>query len=160
MSLSFDKLTRIAKGLQIDLGVLFGALPSAGPDGAPQAAGRRSLTRAGEGQLIDTLNYRHVYPATDLLNKRMTPIVAEIRAKTLKEFGKMIRHTGEEYVYVLEGEVELHSELYAPVRLRVGDSIYFDSSMGHAYLAACDGPCRVLSVCSPDPAELHAAIEP
>jgi hypothetical protein len=37
--------------------------------------------------------------------------------------------------------------LYAPVRLRAGDSIYFDSGMGHACIAAGDGPCRVLSLC-------------
>jgi quercetin dioxygenase-like cupin family protein len=60
----------------------------------------------------------------------------------------MIRHSGEEFAYVLEGEIEFHTEFYAPVRLKPGESVYFDSGMGHAYLAASDGPCRILSVCT------------
>jgi oxalate decarboxylase/phosphoglucose isomerase-like protein (cupin superfamily) len=52
--------------------------------------------------------------------------------------------------------VVFHTELYAPVLLQAGDSVYFDSSMGHAYLRVGDGPCRVLTVCS-DAASLAAA---
>jgi hypothetical protein len=49
--------------------------------------------------------------------------------------------------------------MFAPVRLNVGDSIYFDSAIGHAYLAASDGPCRVLSICTGREAQLIAAGE-
>ena len=68
------------------------------------------------------------------------------------------RHTGEEFALVLEGAVELHTELYAPARLEAGDSIYFDSTMGHAYLAAAPGRCRVLAVCSGGEAHLREAM--
>jgi uncharacterized cupin superfamily protein len=43
------------------------------------------------------------------------------------------------------------------VRLRAGDSIYFDSGMGHAYIAASEGRCRVLSLCSAPETQLIAA---
>lgn len=146
MSLSYDKLTRLCAGLEIDIAELFAAdTASSAPAGV---AGRRSITRAGEGSLIDTSNYLHLYPAADLLNKRLVPIIAEPHARSLAEFGELIRHPGEEYACVLEGVVELHTDLYAPVRMEVGDSIYFDSSMGHAYIAVGRGTCRVLSVCS------------
>jgi mannose-6-phosphate isomerase-like protein (cupin superfamily) len=83
----------------------------------------------------------------------MTPILVEIRARTLDEFiaefGGLISHPGEEFTYVLEGELDFHSELYAPVRLRAGDSIYFDSEMGHAYLKATPERCRLLCSCTP-----------
>ncbi|HEY1962957.1 MAG TPA: cupin domain-containing protein, partial [Rhizomicrobium sp.] len=46
----------------------------------------------------------------------------------------------------------------APVLLRKGDSIYFDSGMGHAYLAAESGPCRVLSICSGPESHLIEAL--
>lgn len=49
---------------------------------------------------------------------------------------------------MLEGTLELHTDLYAPARLEVGDSIYFDSNMGHAYIAFGEATCRVLSVCT------------
>jgi transcriptional regulator with XRE-family HTH domain len=155
MSLTFDKLSRISTGLQIDISVLFNG--EAGADAHPLGSGRRSITRSGEGKAIETQNYSHLYPAWDLLNKSIIPIVAELHARSLAEFGELVRHPGEEYAYVLEGEVDLYTSLYAPVRLKAGDSIYFDSDMGHAYLAASEGPCRVLSLCTAPEKQLIAA---
>jgi transcriptional regulator with XRE-family HTH domain len=156
VSLTYDKLTRISAGLEIDFSSLFGAQEAA-PEGAA-LHGRRSITRTGEGRSIESKNYFHLYPATELLNKRLIPIIVEIRARSLEEFGELVRHSGEEYVYVLEGEVEVHTSAYAPVRLRAGDSIYFDSTMGHAYIAASSGPCRVLGVCSGTESQMIAAV--
>lgn len=152
MSLSYDKLVRVCEGLRIDIAELFAADTEA--KAVARVTGRRSITRAGEGRVIDTENYLHVYPAADLLNKRFVPIVAEVHARSLAEFGEPISHPGEEFAYVLEGSVELHTALYAPVRLEAGDSIYFDSGMAHAYIAAGPGRCRVLSVCSASEAQL------
>ena len=56
---------------------------------------------------------------------------------------------GEEFTYVIEGVVEFHTELYAPLTLQAGDSIYFDSEMGHAYLKASHAPCRTITRVSP-----------
>ncbi len=155
MSLSYDKLARISRGLEIDIGLLFSTDGAAAP--LSLVTGRRSINRAGEGRVIETETYGHIYPATDLLNKRFVPIVAEVRARSLSEFSELIRHSGEEYTFVLEGTVELHTDLYAPVTLEVGDSIYFDSGMGHVYLSAGPGPCRVLSICSGEESQLIAA---
>lgn len=152
MSLTYDKLSRISAGLEIDIAQLF-SREAAAP--AP-SGGRRSITRAGEGRAIETEHYGHLYPAADLLNKRFVPIIAEIRARSLQEFGDFIRHPGEEYAYVIEGAIDLHTELYAPTRLETGDSIYFDSSMGHAYIAAAPGRCRLLSICSATDLQLEA----
>jgi quercetin dioxygenase-like cupin family protein len=71
-----------------------------------------------------------------------------------------MRHPGEEFAIVLEGSVDFHCDLYAPVRLEVGDTIYFDGMMGHGYLAASDGPCRVLCVCSARDEELKSSLNP
>lgn len=156
MSLSFDKLARLSSGLQIDISTLFRG--ANGEDAQSTAAsGRRSIVRAGEGKAIETKNYSHLFPAWDLLNKKIIPIVAELHARTLEEFGELIRHPGEEYTFVLEGEVDFYTTLYAPVRLKAGDSIYFDSGMGHAYVAASAGRCRVLSMCSAPETQLIAA---
>ncbi|WP_372784618.1 helix-turn-helix domain-containing protein [Phenylobacterium sp.] len=156
MSLSYDKLARISRGLEIDIGLLFS------PEGAAAAlslvTGRRSITRAGEGRVIETEPYEHVYPVADLLNKRFIPIIAEIHARSISDFSELIRHPGEEYAYVLEGTAELHTDLYAPTTLNTGDSIYFDSGMGHVYLNAGPGPCRVLSICSGEESQLIAAL--
>jgi len=152
VSLSYDKLMLISKGLGVDMASLVDPKPQA-PRATGLAAGRRAVQRAGEGQLVETRSYHQVYLATELLNKKMTPMFVEIRARTMaeftEEFGGLIRHPGEEFTFIVEGELDFHSELYAPVRLRAGDSIYFDSEMGHAYLKASDGPCRLVCSCAP-----------
>ena len=152
VSLSYDKLMLVSKGLGVDMAELLDSTPHAG--GAAIAyGGRRAVQRAGEGQHVETRSYSQSYLATEILNKRMTPIFVELHARTLDEFvaefGDLIRHPGEEFTYVLEGEVTFHTDLYAPLTLRAGDSIYFDSEMGHAYLKASDGPCRTITTCSP-----------
>jgi uncharacterized cupin superfamily protein len=45
------------------------------------------------------------------------------------------------------------------VSLKKGDSLYFDSNTGHAYIAVGDQPCRILSVCVASPAELLKLME-
>lgn len=156
MSLTYDKLARISAGLGVDISQLF--MPQVVGMSGATVNGRRSITLAGQGQAIETDNYGHIYPAADFLNKHFVPVIAELHARTIEEFGEMVRHPGEEYAYVLEGVVEFHSELYAPLTLRKGDSIYFDSGVGHAYLAADAGPTRVLSICSgPESQVMEAA---
>lgn len=151
MSLSYDKLMLLSKGLGVDMAELL--MDAQGARQAPGGGGRRVVMRAGEGQPVQTRSYDQLYLASELLNKRFTPLIAEVHARTMEEFraefGDFIRHPGEEFAYVLEGEIEFHSELYAPVRLRPGDSIFFDSEMGHAYLKAADGPCRLVASCAP-----------
>ncbi|GAA0332677.1 XRE family transcriptional regulator [Sphingomonas oligophenolica] len=152
VSLSYDKLARISKGLDIDIGVFFAR------DGArvPQtrSGGRRSIIRKGEGRTIKTHSYLNQFLATDLLNKRFVPILGQGFVTSIEDFGEMIRHQGEEFCYVLEGSLELHTELYAPVTLEAGDAIYFDSGMGHAYISVGETPCKVLCICSGDESKL------
>lgn len=156
ISLSYDKLVKLSQGLEIDISRLFG-----GGDAPQQRSviGRRSVTRKHEGRSIDTPNYNHRYIAADLLSKSFIPVVAEIKVRSLQEFGELVTHAGEEFAYVLEGTVDLYTALYAPVRLNVGDSIYFDSGMGHAYIAVGEGVCRVLSICTGAEAHLVATSE-
>jgi len=49
---------------------------------------------------------------------------------------------------VIRGHMELHSDLYAPLALAAGDSIYFDSGMAHGYVRTSADPCTVLAVCA------------
>ncbi|WP_313804606.1 XRE family transcriptional regulator [Sphingobium sp.] len=159
VSLSYDKLARISKGLDVDIGIFFAG---AGEDpGGSQitSSGRRSIIRKGEGRNIRTRSYLNRFLATDLLNKRFVPIYGEGFATSIEEFGEMIRHQGEEFCYVLEGTLEFHTELYAPAILEAGDSIYFDSGMGHAYISVGEEPLRVLCICSGDESKLISTVE-
>lgn len=160
MSLTYDRLLQICQALDIDLSQLFTG-SATGEETAVLPSGRRSLNRHGTGYAIDTPNYAHLFPAADLLHKRAVPIIGKIHARKLEDFGALISHPGEEFAIVLKGTVDLYSDLYTPVRLETGDSIYFDSGMAHAYIAAGEGPCRVLSVCTSDEANaetMYAAL--
>jgi quercetin dioxygenase-like cupin family protein len=85
----------------------------------------------------------------ELRRKRMVPTVTRVRAKSIEEFGELVHHPGEEYIYVLRGPIEIHTEFYEPILLQTGESIYIDSTMGHAYVAP-DGSedAMVLGVCA------------
>jgi uncharacterized cupin superfamily protein len=80
----------------------------------------------------------------------MIPIVTRIKSHSLEQFGEIMRHSGEEFFFILEGIVELITEHYASVKLEQGDCAYFDSSMGHACLSADKKHAVILWVSTPD----------
>ena len=145
ISPTYDQLSRLSVGLCIDMAQL---LSGDMDEAKPLQTARRSVNRAGEGQILDTPMQSLRYLSVDLTNKQFAPIIGEIKAHSLEEAGEFHRHHGEEFIFVVSGELELHSESYTPLRLRAGDSVYFDSGMAHAYVAAGKEPCRILSICT------------
>jgi len=156
LTLTYDKLYQVAQRLGMRMSELFAESDDEAP--APITA-RRSLCDIDHAVRVETNNYDYYYLCTDLRRKRMIPVISKIRAKTPEEFGELVHHAGEEFVYVLSGKVTVRTEHYDAVTLDVGQSIYFDSSMGHAYLAAdgCD-EAVVLAVMSGDDEELQASL--
>ncbi|MGN6597090.1 helix-turn-helix domain-containing protein [Sphingopyxis terrae] len=146
LTLSYDKLQQLSQRLNIRMSDLFAE--DAG-DSAPRVTGRRSVGTIDTAVRVTTDNYDYHYLCTDLRQKRMIPIITRIRARSASEFGELVHHQGEEFIYVIEGRIEVHSEFYDPVVLEAGQGIYIDSSMGHAYVVAdgCD-EALVLGVCS------------
>jgi transcriptional regulator with XRE-family HTH domain len=147
LSLNYDKLQQLAHRMGVPLSTLF-AGPSE-PLEPPKGFGRRSLGPISQTLEVSTDVYDYRYLCTELLHKRMIPMVMHLRAKTRGEFGDLHKHSGEEFIFVLEGAVEVHTEFYDPVVLKAGDYLYIDSSMAHAYLVA-DGfeEARFLGICS------------
>jgi transcriptional regulator with XRE-family HTH domain len=132
LTLTYDKLYQLSQRLGMRMSELF-AEDSEDPV-APTA--RRSLGDLQHAVRVETPNYDYHYLCAELRRKRMIPVIARIRAKTAKQFGNLTHHSGEEFSYVLKGSVVINTEFYDPVVLHEGQSIYFDSSMGHAYLSA------------------------
>ena len=154
MSLTYDKLQQLTAGLKMEIAELFNPATSRSDLNRPVTA-RRSISRAGHGQVVDTKFYTYNYQCTDLIGKRMVPIMAEVRARSLQEFGPLLRHAGEEYFLVTSGSVAVHTEFYAPEILEQGDGVYLDSNMGHAYLNAGDEPARGICLCSSESPNLY-----
>ncbi|GAA2884890.1 XRE family transcriptional regulator [Aminobacter niigataensis] len=153
MSLTYDKLLQVCGGLGIHVTELL-----SGDSKQPSARTRRSVASPVNTLRQLTRNYDYFYLATDLVKKRMVPILAHARARTLEEFGPLTRHAGEEFLIVLKGEIELHTDQYAPVRLRAGESVYIDSTMGHAYLSIGEGDAEMLCVCSGEEPDMEKTL--
>ena len=146
LTLTYDKLLQLSQRLNLRMSDLFSEADS-GTD-APITA-RRSIGRLSDAIRVNTPNYEYFYMCPELRRKRMVPTVTRVRAKSIEEFGDLVHHPGEEYIYVLQGPVEIHTEFYEPILLQTGESIYIDSTMGHAYVAPKgQDEALVLGVCS------------
>jgi transcriptional regulator with XRE-family HTH domain len=142
---SAHSLYVLSKALGVDITAFFDAEPQ------PISAGVRSVCRRGEGVPFFSARYDAQVLCTDLANKKMHPAINTVTIRSVDEAGGFSRHDGEEFVHVLDGALLLATEFYEPLKLEAGDSVYFDSRMGHAYLAAGDAPTRILVVATTEP---------
>lgn len=142
ISPTYDILQNVATGLEIDLVELFSQPKEHSP------LGRRAVTGVNAGQFHDAKTYQYEMLAPDLSQKAILPFKAAIKARSLEEFDGWVRHEGEEFLLVLSGSILLYTEYYEPVELRVGESAYFDSMMGHACVSTSEEDAQVVWVCT------------
>lgn len=138
LSPTFEAVQKLAAGLGIDVPQLFVASRQ------PRSSGRRAVTRSGAGRPHPTVTYEHELLCTDLAHKKMIPFKSRVRAREFADFETWVRHDGEEFLLVLEGAVTLFTEFYEPLDLEVGDSVYYDSGMGHAVVSRSDDDALIL----------------
>lgn len=141
ISPTFSAVTKLVQGLGINLPQLFTQ-----PNQNRNSGGRRDITRAGEGRPHPTATYEHELLATALTNKKMIPYRTVVRARSFDEYSDWVRHGGEEFLYVLEGEIIFFTEFYEPVSLKTGDSAYYDCEMGHALVSSSEQDATILWV--------------
>ncbi len=143
-SLTYDKLVSLATALSVDISRLFTS--SEQKSDLPPFAGRRSIQRTGDGFVVPARVYTYRYLAHDIIHKRFSPVLMEIHARKLNDFDELIRHKGDEFTYVLEGEIDVHTEIYGPLRLKAGESVFFDSGVGHAYVNVGESTAKILCI--------------
>jgi transcriptional regulator with XRE-family HTH domain len=142
ISPSYENILRLADGLNVDVTKLFSDMS------VSMTTGRRTVTRAGQGVAHATPQYDYEMLCTDIAQKHFVPLLTRLRAHDVAEFPVLLSHQGEEFLYVLSGTVEIHTDQYLPLRLEKGDSCYFDSTMGHACVSAGPEEATILWVCS------------
>lgn len=134
LTLTYDRLLQLAERLNMRLSDLFSEPGSpAEPD---LVTARRSIGTLENALRVSTANYDYFYLSPELRHKRMIPLLTHVRARTLDEFGPLVSHNGEEWIYVISGRVRVHTEFYEAITLEQGQSVYLDSNMGHAYVLA------------------------
>ncbi len=143
LSPTYETILRLADGLGVDLSALF-----EGSDGGRSRAGRRSVTRKGEGHSYRSPHYSYEFLSPELSRKHFTPIVATVNARDIDEFDEFSSHDGEEFIYILDGAIDFYTEHYEPIRLNAGDSCYIDSQMGHACVSVSEHDAKIMWVTS------------
>ena len=140
ISPTFQAMQKLAGGLEIDIPQLFA------PPKQLKATGRRDITRKEQGKPHPTTTYEHELLATQLTNKKMMPFKSKVRARAFEDYADWIRHDGEEFLLVLDGEITFYSEFYEPVMLSEGDSVYYDANMGHMLTSVSEHDALILWV--------------
>ena len=125
-------LIRIAKALDMKLG-RFISTGEVKPFTVVRKDERRVISRYTSAQ-EDQYGYTYESLAPDKKDRHMEPFVVTLvpsKART-----DVSSHAGQEFIYVLEGAMEVTLEDHTEV-LHPGDSIYYDSSVPH--LVTCHG---------------------
>jgi len=134
------QLVRLGKALEMKMGYFI----SAGVDRPMCVVRSGSRTKVARHGKRTSEQYGYVYEslAPEKANRRMEPFLVTL---TPTEFGEFSSHDGEEFLFVLEGEIRAQVGTEVEV-LRPGDSIYYDSV--HPHLVKCYGvkPAKILAV--------------
>jgi transcriptional regulator with XRE-family HTH domain len=143
LALSYEKFSALGRALKIDMGAMFAetgaeATTLQGP----------IVTRAGEGVTYRGLAFSYEFLNTQAVGKQMSPILGTVHARSIQGPEDFARHEGEEFVYILSGSVEVHFETGEVVHLARGDSLYFDSRIGHAYVSTSRQLARTIGACT------------
>jgi transcriptional regulator with XRE-family HTH domain len=134
--LNFSSVNKLAEGLGIAVTDL--------TNPQPRVTGRRSITKGGDGTQFETRDIDYEVLCSEVSGQHQGYMRAVVKAREVDPNMDWHRHAGEEFIYVLKGTLELHTEFYDPVVLKAGDSILFDSSMGHHYVSRGRSDAEVL----------------
>ena len=125
--LNFTSVNKLANGLGLPVTDL--------TNPGSRMQGRRAITMGGQGAMFDTPDVAYEVLCSEVANHQQGYLKGVVKSHEFDPELPWHRHKGQEFIYVLSGRLELHTELYKPVQLKAGDSILFDSSMGHHYVS-------------------------
>ncbi|MCL1814208.1 MAG: cupin domain-containing protein [Treponema sp.] len=139
-------LIKIARALGVRLGTLLDDHEELGPvisrAGEAAASARFVTGLPDEAAAKDHQGLSFKALAADKNSRHMEPFIVDIESDAQQEKST---HEGEEFIYVLEGNLSLE---YGAVKdiLKAGDSVYYDSIIPHRVLSADSNPVKILAV--------------
>ncbi len=83
-------------------------------------------------------------------DQTITPYIAEFLPASEKRSTKSHRHSGNEFLYVLSGELKLEHDSHSDV-LGEGDAVFFNAEAVHSYERAGGENCSALILTMPEP---------
>lgn len=151
LALSYEKFSALARALKMDIGALFAE------GDAPRGLQGPVITRAGQGVAYRGQSFTYEFLATQATGKQMSPILGTVHARAIHGPEDFARHEGEEFIYVLSGAIEVHFDTGQVVKLARGDSLYFDSRIGHAYISTSRQLARTIGATTSESTQMRYA---
>ncbi|MDI7258490.1 MAG: cupin domain-containing protein [Thermodesulfobacteriota bacterium] len=142
VSPSLGTMIKLANALGVRVGDLLGETQGE-PFAIVRKDERKSVSRFASK---DGVKYGYSYESLGFEKKdrHMEPFIVTLEPATVKT-SKTSVHEGEEFIFVLEGEMEVilgdHTDVLSP-----GDSIYYDSTIPHRVQCHQDKVTRILAV--------------
>ncbi len=142
---SLGPLIKIARALGVRLGTFMDDNDALGPVVTRAADRERESSISFSNGATDARKHMEYHPlAQQKAGRHMEPFIIDINPEETKEF-KLSAHEGEEFIYVMEGDLEIDygKEKYA---LQQGDSIYYDSIVKHHVHSAPGKSAKILAL--------------
>lgn len=142
LSPTISTLQKIASGFSIELADLITSNRSV------FAPGRRAVSKAGDGRSHTSNSCENFLLCADLKDKQMLPIRTKVTARTPEDYTVWPKSDTEIFLFVMSGTVVIHSEVYEPLELNKGDSVYYDASSEHCWTSVGEEDAEVLWIMS------------
>ncbi len=135
-------MIKIAKSLEVKVGAFFGEDPHE-PFTIVRRNERRLTSRFASKEGV-SYGYSYESLGFDKKDRHMEPFLVTLEPAMIKS-EKLSAHEGEEFIFILEGEMEAilgdHKDILYP-----GDCIYYNSAIPHKVQCHKGTPAKILAV--------------
>lgn len=140
---SLTPLLQIARALGVRLGTFLDDMPHEAPVVVKSGKSDSVVRFSGNCDKCDTSTLEFFSLAANKADRHMEPFLIDVHPPKSGE-EKLSSHEGEEFIYVLKGEIEI---IYGKERyeLVTGDSIYYDSVVPH-HVQARGSDAQILAI--------------
>lgn len=142
---SLGPLIKIARAMGVRLGTFMDDNDALGPVICRAKDREKESSISFSNGAVDARKHMEYHPlAQQKAGRHMEPFVIDINPEDKTEFN-LSAHEGEEFIYVMNGEVEIEygKEKYT---LHEGDSIFYDSIVNHHVHGAPGKSAKILAV--------------
>ena len=140
---SLTPLTKMARALGVRLGTFLDDTPELGPVVTRGGKTENSLYFSGREDVTNATNLEFHSLGAGKIDRNIDPFMIDIDYEEGEK--ELSSHEGEEFIYVLDGEIEViyGKETYS---IGEGDTIFYDSAVPHHLHAKSEDGARILAV--------------
>ena len=140
---SLTPLTKMARALGVRLGTFLDDTPQIGPVVTRGGTTDNALYFSGREDVTNATNLEYHSLGAGKIDRNIDPFIIEIEYEEGEK--ELSSHEGEEFIYVLEGEIEV---IYGKDTFIIGegDTIFYDSVVPHHLHATGEKNSKILAV--------------